>query len=329
MILLIPWVGGKGKLLWLIRKLAPPHYSRFIEVFGGGGTITLNRPLRRRCMEVYNDFNSNLTNLFCCVKNRPMAMLSELGFLPLNARDEFNVLYKFFSREEFTDDYLNEELELTERYLSPLEAAAIRRLMLERTPRGDVRRAADYFKLIRYSFSGGAKAFAGKACDIRRFFHLIWECARRLAGVVIENKDFEDLIRQYDRDDTFFYCDPPYYEAEDCYAVEFPKADHQRLHNVLVNCMGYVMVSYNDCKYIRELYKEFFIFRTTRPNSMSQKAGSEYVELVITNYDPRLHNSTKPWQFSLFNQPVADEDDGHYELIHEPEHPLKGASACA
>ena len=325
----IPWVGGKGKLLWLIRKLAPPHYSRFIEVFGGGGTITLNRPLRRRCMEVYNDFNSNLTNLFCCVKNRPMAMLSELGFLPLNARDEFNVLYKFFSREEFTDDYLNEELELTERYLPPPDAAAIRRLMLERTPRGDVRRAADYFKLIRYSFSGGGKAFAGKVCDIRRFFHLIWECARRLAGVVIENKDFEDLIRQYDRDDTFFYCDPPYYEAEDCYAVEFNEKDHRRLHDVLLNCMGYVMVSYNDCEYIRELYKEFFIFRTTRPNSMSQKAGSEYVELVITNYDPRLYNSTKPRQLSLFNQPIVDGDDGRYELIHEPEHPLKGAPACA
>ena len=181
----IPWVGGKSKLLWLIRKLSPSRYSRFIDVFGGSGTVTLSRPIQPGCMEVYNDFNSDLTNLFCCVKNRTMALLLELGFLPLNTRDDFNVLYKFFSKEEFTDDYLDEEMELTERYLEPPDAETIRRMMLERAPRGDVRRAADFFKLIRYSFSGGAKSFAGKSCDIRRFFYLIWECSRRLANVVI------------------------------------------------------------------------------------------------------------------------------------------------
>lgn len=201
----IPWVGGKSKLLWLIHKLSPSRYSRFIDVFGGSGTVTLSRPIQQGCMEVYNDFNGDLTNLFCCVKNRTMALLLELGFLPLNTRDDFNVLYKFFSREEFTDDYLDEEMELTQRYLEPPDAKTIRRMMLERAPRGDVRRASDYFKLIRYSFSGGAKSFAGKSCDIRRFFHLVWECSRRLAEVVIENKDCVDLIRQYDREDAFFY----------------------------------------------------------------------------------------------------------------------------
>lgn len=243
-------MGGKGKLLWLIRKLAPPWYPRFIDVFGGSGTVTLGRPLRKGCLEVYNDYNSNLTNLFCCVKNRTMALLRELGFLPLNSRDDFNVLYKFFSKDEFTDDYLEEELELTQIYLETPQRETIQKLMLERSPRGDVRRAADYFKLIRYSFSGGGKAFAGRSCDIRRFFYLIWECSRRLASVVIENKDFEDLIRQYDRTGAFFYCDPPYFEAEGCYAVEFPKEDHRRLHDVLLNCQGYVMVSYNCCPYI-------------------------------------------------------------------------------
>ena len=193
----IPWVGGKSKLLWIINKMAPDHYSRFIDVFGGSGTVTMSRPIQPGCMEVYNDFNSNLTNLFCCVKNRPLALLAELGFLPLNTRDDFNVLYKFLSKGEITDDYLQEEMELTEILLKPPEAEAIRTLLLERAPRGDVRRAADFFKLVRYSFSGSSKSFGGKPCDIRRFFHLIWECSRRLANVIVENKDFEDVIRQY------------------------------------------------------------------------------------------------------------------------------------
>ena len=308
-------MGGKGKLLRLIRKLAPPWYPRFIDVFGGSGTVTLGRPLRKGCLEVYNDYNSNLTNLFCCVKNRTMALLKELGFLPLNSRDDFHVLYQFFSKDEFTDDYLKEELELTQVYLEPPDREAIRKLMLERSPRGDVRRAADYFKLIRYSFSGGGKSFAGRPCDIRRFFYLIWECSRRLANVVIENKDFEDLIQQYDREDAFFYCDPPYFEAEDCYAVGFPKEDHRRLHDVLLQCRGHVMVSYNCCPYILELYKEFYIFLTIRPNSMSQTVGSTYEELIMTNYDPR--KSSKGSQISFFGD-GADDDARHYELIHEP-----------
>ena len=27
---------------------------------------------------------------------------------------------------------------------------------------------------------------------------------------MIENRDFEKLIKQYDFEDAFFYCDPPY-----------------------------------------------------------------------------------------------------------------------
>lgn len=65
-----------------------------------------------------------------------MALLRELGFLPLNARDDFNVLYRFFSRQEFTDEYLAEELELTQVYLEPPQEEAVRRLMLERSPQG-------------------------------------------------------------------------------------------------------------------------------------------------------------------------------------------------
>ena len=49
-------MGGKGKLLWLIDRLAPASYARFVDVFGGSGTVTLGRPLRRGCIEVYNDY---------------------------------------------------------------------------------------------------------------------------------------------------------------------------------------------------------------------------------------------------------------------------------
>ncbi len=314
----IPWVGGKSKLLWLIHTLAPERYTRFIDVFGGSGTVTLNHPLTPGCMEVYNDYNSDLTNLFHCVKERPLALLKELGFLPLDARDEFNMLCRFLAQEEFTEEHLKEELELSKRLLSPVEEETVRKLLLERAQLGDVRRAAAYFKQVRYSFSGNTKSFAGKPCDIRRFFYLIWECSRRLKDVLVENKDFEELLRQYDRPDAFLYCDPPYYNAE-CYAVEFTKADHRRLHDALAQCKGFVMVSYNYCPFICELYKDFYIFHTTRPNSMSLTAGSEYEEVVMTNYDPRAYAAHRTEQITLFQlEDGCLGEGGQYTLIHEP-----------
>ena len=315
----IPWVGGKGKLLWIIDKLLPPRYTRFIDVFGGSGTVTFGRPIKRGCLQVYNDFNRNLVNLFACVKERPMALLKELSFLPLHSRDDFNVLCKFFRLEEFTDKYLEEEMLLTEQYLPPPDADIIRQLMTQRAERGDVRRAANYFKLIRESFCGGGKAFAGKDCDIRKFFYLIWECSRRLADVVVENKDFESLIHQYDREGAIIYCDPPYYEAESCYDAPFGAEDHIRLRDTVLHAQGCVMISYNYCPQVMELYHEnFYIFYTTRHNSMSQKAGSIYEELIITNYDPREFANTQIHQMTLFGLNAEDEDEEKYSLINEP-----------
>ena len=78
------------------------------------------------------------------------------------------------------------------------------------------------------------------------------------------------------------------------------------------------MVSYNYCPYISELYKEFFIFRTVRPNSMSQTVGSEYEEAIITNYDPRK----ACWQLTL-DSLLDGSSDTRYELMHEPTHAIK------
>ncbi len=34
------------------------------------------------------------------------------------------------------------------------------------------------------------------------------------SSVVIEHKDFENLIKVYDRPAALFYCDPPYHSTE-------------------------------------------------------------------------------------------------------------------
>ncbi len=303
---IISWVGGKKALREQIYQRMPLRMGRYIEVFGGGGWVLFGkRP--DTAMEVYNDFNADLANLFRCVRDRPFALLQELNFLPLNGRDEFSVLKRYLQKEEFTNPYLREELELAERYLTPPQFEEIRPLLQENARMDDVKRAAAFFKIIRLSYGSGCTSFGGQPCDIRKAFHLIWEGSRRLRDVVVENKDFGVLIPQMDRPDAFFYCDPPYYQTEGHYAVVFRREDHFRLRDALAACQGRWLVSYNDCDFIRELYKDYFIESVTRLNNLAQRydGGSEYAEVFISNYDTSERLRELPVQMNLFGSSDA------------------------
>ena len=299
---IISWVGGKKALRELIYQRMPKDYGRYIEVFGGGGWVLFGRK-PDASMEVYNDYNADLANLFRCVKERPLALLKELNFLPINGRDEFNVLKKYLEKEEFTNEYLNEELELAENCLSPPQFEEIKAILIENATMSDVKRAAAFFKLIRYSYGSGCTSYSCQPFDIRKTFHLIWSGSRRLKDTVIENKDFEALILQYDRDNAFFYCDPPYFETEGHYAVEFRREDHARLRDTLAGCQGKWLVSYNDCEYIRELYKDYQIEAVSRINNLAQRYdnGCEFPEVLISNYDTSERMRDIPTQIGLFD----------------------------
>ena len=308
----IAWVGGKKALRKLIYTMFPVQFDRYIEVFGGGGWVLFGKPPNlKRKLEVYNDYNSNLANLFYCVKNRTCAFLLELGFLPINSRDEFSMIRTFLEKQEPDTTFLQEELTLAEQNLSPPDYEEIRAILLENPQMTDVKRAAAFFKLIRYSYGSGCTSFGCQPFDVRKCFDAIWQASHRLSETVIENKDFEALIRQYDRDNAFFYCDPPYYETEGHYEVVFRKEDHMRLRDTLKACRGKWMVSYNDCDFIRELYDGYYITAVTRLNNLAQRyeGGCEFPEVIITNYDPKEMERSQPRQMRLFGLGEEDDED--------------------
>lgn len=308
----IAWVGGKKALRKLIYTMFPVQFDRYIEVFGGGGWVLFGKPPNlKRKLEVYNDYNSNLANLFYCVKNRTCAFLLELGFLPINSRDEFSMIRTFLEKQEPDTTFLQEELALAEQNLSPPDYEEIRTILLKNAQMTDVKRAAAFFKLIRYSYGSGCTSFGCQPFDVRKCFDAIWQASHRLSETVIENKDFEALIRQYDRDSAFFYCDPPYYETEGHYEVVFRKEDHMRLRDTLKACRGKWMVSYNDCDFIRELYDGYYITAVTRLNNLAQRyeGGCEFPEVIITNYDPKEMERSQPRQMRLFGLGEEDDED--------------------
>lgn len=125
------WIGGKKALRELIVTLFPVYYERYIEVFGGGGWVLFHKPPGND-FEVYNDFNSLLVNLYRCVREKPEELMAELRYV-LNAREDFDRIRSALARD---------------------------------SPAGDVRKAAWFYQLIRYSYASGLTSFGSQPHDM-------------------------------------------------------------------------------------------------------------------------------------------------------------------
>lgn len=201
-------------------------------------------------MEVYNDVNGNLVNLFRCVKYHPSALQEELQFI-------------LMSREQFID--VREQIKvhgLT-----------------------DIQRAARFFILIKESFGSDLHSFGLKQKDMEKTKEYLQTVSKRLNQVIIENIDFQRILKNYDKEDALFYLDPPYYETEKYYPDWFLSEDHIRLKESLDEIKGKFVLSYNDCSYIRELYKCYSIIEVERAhNLLKQEVKPRYKELIIKNF---------------------------------------------
>ena len=303
-------MGNKTSILHILYALFPLNYERYIEPFGGSGAVLLGKKKPDK-FEVYNDFNHNLVNLFQCMRDRPVALIEEIGFLNLNSRDDFNRNKEFFKDEKFKDRFIEEEMEKIQLIFDKPTADELIELMTRRKLDYNLRRAAMFLKLLRYSYSSGGKSFACQPMNIRSLFGLIQDVSIRLNNAVIENQDFEILIKHYDRDNAFFYCDPPYYSSEYVYQCGFTWDDHLRLKNTLANSKGKWLVSYNDCEEIRNLYDGYSFFDFTRLHNMKQRinAGEQFPELLISNYDMYERQRNKPLQLSLLDLTTEQQID--------------------
>ena len=137
----------------------------------------------------------------------------------------------------------------------------------------DIQRAARYFYLIKISFGCKKDTFATRPKRLDRAMDRFDEIQKRLSGVIIENRDFEDIIRLYDNEDALFYIDPPYHTTENYYkngeGQLFTEEDHYRLKDLLDNVKGRFILSYNDDEFIRELYGSYNISGVERSSTLS------------------------------------------------------------
>ena len=249
------WVGGKSKLSKDIIKEISEDHTTYVEVFGGALSVFYGKEPSK--LEVVNDINSELVNLHRAIRTNPETLSMYLNQL-------------LISREIF-DDIKHKRMK----------------------PRNKIEAAAFYLFQLTQSFGSKGDNFAMSAKSGRKpkdIYKSYSKWSNRLKGVTIENKSFDNLINLYDKEETFFYCDPPYVSTESYYKNTggFGIEEHKLLAATLSNIKGKFLLSYNDCELVRELYKDFNIRSTKEIEytlGKNRHGRSKKVnEILISNY---------------------------------------------
>ncbi len=226
----LKYYGSKFRLAKWILKHFPSHVH-YVEAFGGGGSILFQKEIS--LIETYNDLDGDVCNFFQVLRERPDELIRQIRLTPW-ARNEYEKCMVNVTGAAVDDISLENARRLyvrlwMSRHAGTLAtAAAWRRNFNKRSP----------------------------ALDLRPY--IIYDAARRLGLVQIENRDAFKLIKECDSPATLFYLDPPYVKAtrsdKNRYACEMDDEKHRELAEIASGLKGCVVLS----GYPSDLYREIY-----------------------------------------------------------------------
>lgn len=137
------------------------------------------------------------------------------------------------------------------------------------------------FLLIRLSFFNIGRTFGNRE-TIRSNFEDKYNT--RLKNTIILNKDYKEVIKKYDSPNAFFYLDPPYSMSSDIYYKEY-LIDMNEMYDLLKNLKGKFLLSYDNNKEMKKLFKNYDIKTVTTTYSPTQGQDLRKAkEILIKNY---------------------------------------------
>ncbi|MEZ6230731.1 MAG: DNA adenine methylase [Candidatus Brocadiaceae bacterium] len=168
-------------------------------------------------------------------------------------------------------------------------------------PDDSIQRVAEWFFLNRSCFSadtvgggfGGPSATGRNPCEtFRNHIKNFDLTAERLRYVTVECLGFDECIRSYDSENSFFYCDPPYLSGNRRYYPEkFLIGDHRRLSEILKGVKGLCMISHYENGLYDELYSgwnrhEYQSYKVSRGNTGTNRTAErpKTVEVLYRNF---------------------------------------------
>lgn len=260
--MVMSYIGGKAHFAqWIISEF-PKGYQEmsYVEPFGGAGWVLFKKEPSK--LEVWNDINSELFNMFRQIIEN-YEMFKRVAIWMPRSREWFSYILKHYSKET-----------------------------------NQVKRAVYFAYILSNSFGGKGTVFGvEKDKNINKWFVFLRRLRRiywRFINVIIENLDYKECIQRYDTPNTLFYLDPPYisdnmpYYYRLFYNGNFTVDDHLELVSILKSIKGKFLLSYWWYEPIMKAYEGFNIVSKASNLSLSnlpyQKKHLERIEILIKNY---------------------------------------------
>jgi DNA adenine methylase len=247
----LPYIGGKRAIAQQIIDVFPNHRV-YVEPFAGGAQVFFRKEPSK--VEVLNDLDGEMVNFFRVCQQHYEELLRYLRFILVSRK--WHQLLKATNPATLTD----------------------------------IQRAARHLCLLKNSYAGLIRNLNYK-CSVaqppglnpERLPEVIEETHKRLARVQLENLPYEAVLKRFDRPDTLFYLDPPYFGL-DLYRHNLTTADFETMAERLATLRANFVLSLNDVPEVRKIFREFE-FREIDLHYTAQKtAGRRYRELLITNF---------------------------------------------
>lgn len=256
----ISYYGGKQKLVRTILQFIPQHVL-YCEPFIGGAAVFFGK--QPSTCEVLNDTNSELINFYRVTKER-FHELQPLVRVTLHSRKQHDDAWVIYNKPHLFDE---------------------------------VRRAWALWVLSCQSFCSAldgswgfdktdnttSKKIGNKKDQFTE------ELAIRLQNTQIECADALYIIQSRDSVDSFFYCDPPYYNSNCGHYDGYSLDDFEGLLKVLSAIKGKFLLSSYPSDILKKYCKEFGWHQWSVEQSVSINAKSGYlkrkVEVLTANYE--------------------------------------------
>lgn len=255
--------GGKYYLAnWIISHFPNDHQELvYVEPYCGGANVFLNK--ERSIEECINDIDLSIIQIFRALRDEPGEFISRLKRVNYTERVFKRCQNKVGPFEDYISHGLNE-------------------FILRRMSRGGLKK----------NFGWSKRTRGGKPGDLNAWETILEELPRiskRLKNVYILNKSAVEIIKAFNDEESFVYCDPPYLlstrTATDVYDYEMDIDDHSKLAKVLIAYKGKAMISGYASKLYQRLYKDWRCKRKRIANHASQKKTKGYkMECIWMNY---------------------------------------------
>jgi DNA adenine methylase len=247
----LSYIGGKRAIAKQIIAIFPEH-TTYVEAFAGGAQVLFHKPPSK--VEVLNDLDGEVVNFYRVCQQHYEELIRYFRFM-VRSREWFALL-------KSTDP----------RTLT------------------DVQRAARHMYLLKNSFGAlvrnpnySVNIAQPPSFNLERLPEIIEESHKRLARVQIESLPYEEILKRFDRPETLFYLDPPYYGRE-LYNYNFKPEDFATLAERLKPLKGKFVLSLNDIPEVRALFKDFPIRDIELHYTAQKHADRVYSEVLITNF---------------------------------------------